>query len=278
MNWLVIARRDFQDARRSRVLGLVVGLFVVLVALITTTSSGSGPTPAEDALWNLHGIAIFLLPIVMLVVGYLAVAGERETGRIKYLLGLPNRRWEVVAGKFLSRALVATLAIGLSMLVGLAIMLVRFDSVPVVDAASLGVFMLFFAVVYVGLAVGVSALTASRARAMAGVVGVYVFFTVYWIAPQVNPIDSVSYVVEDLLGLSARENLYEFIFHLSPSFAYSRLANEQVFGGRVEDGADSVAADAPFYLQDTFMPVILLGWLVLALGVGYLGFRRAELG
>jgi len=214
----------------------------------------------------------------MLVVGYLAIAGERETGRIKYLLGLPNRRWEVLLGKFLSRALVAALAIGLSMLVGLAIMLVRFDSVPVADAAGLGVFMLFFAVVYVGLAVGVSALTASRARAMAGVVGVYVFFTVYWIAPQVNPIDSVSYVVEDLLGLSARENLYEFIFHLSPSFAYSRLTNEQVFGGRIEDGAQSVPPDAPFYLQDTFMPVILLGWLALALGVGYLGFRRAELG
>jgi len=45
MNWLVIARRDFQDARRSRVLALVVGLFVALVALVMATSSTSGAPP-----------------------------------------------------------------------------------------------------------------------------------------------------------------------------------------------------------------------------------------
>lgn len=276
MNWWVIAQRDFQDARRSRILGLVVGLFVVLVGLVMATSSTTGRTPAEDALWNLQGIVLFLMPIVMLVVGYLSIAGERESGRIKYLLGLPNRRWEVVVGKFLSRSLVAALAIILSMAVGLAIMAVRFDSVPVADALVMTALMLFFGTVYVGIAVGVSALTASRARAMAGVIGVYVVFTVYWIAPP-SPTNAVAYVVEDLLGMSPRENLYEFVFHLSPSFAYSRLANETLFE-RAQDGAQVVDPDAPFYLQETFMPVILVGWVVLALGVGYLRFRDAELG
>ena len=277
MNWLVIARRDFQDARRSRILTLVIGLFVALVALLMATSSTSGETPAEDALWTLHGIAVFLMPIVMLVVGYLAIAGERESGRIKYLLGLPNRRWEVVLGKFVSRALIATLAIGLSIGVGLLIMALRFPTVPVADGVTLGAFMLFFAIVYVGMAVGISAMTASRARAMAGVIGVYVFFTVYWIAPQVNPMNSVSYVVETIFGLSPRENLYEFVLLLSPSFAYDRLANGFLFD-RAQDGSQPAAPDAPLYLQESFMPVILAGWLVLALAVGYLRFRNAELG
>jgi ABC-2 type transport system permease protein len=280
MNWLVIARRDFRDARRSRILALVVGLFVAFVALTAATTSNSpeGLSEAEGPLWNVHGIAIFMMPIVMLVVGYLSIAGERETGRIKYLLGLPNRRWEVVVGKFLSRSLVAWLAIVLSMLVGVAIMFVRYDSVPLGTAAALTVFMLFFAAVYVGIAVGVSALTASRARAMAGVIGVYVLFTVAWIAPFVTPGDSVAYVVENLLGLSPMEDLYEFVFHLSPSFAYSRLANEQVFGGVAANDAETLEASDPFFLQDTFMPVILIGWIVVALGVGYLRFRNAELG
>lgn len=276
MNWLVIARRDFQDARRSRILALVIGLFVALIALVMATSSTSGSTPGEDALWTLHGIALFLMPIVMLVVGYLAIAGERETGRIKYLLGLPNRRWEVVVGKFLSRSLIAGLAIGLSMAVGLLVMFVRFPSVPLGQAAGLAVFMLLLAVVYVGIAVGVSAMTATRARAMAGVIGIYVLFTVYWIAPQVNPMNSISYVVENLLGMSPRENLYEFVFLLSPSFAYDRLTNELLFE-RVQDGSQLAGSDA-FYLQAEFMPVILLGWVVLVLGVGYLRFQDAELG
>lgn len=277
MSWTAIARRDFRNARRSRILGLVVLLFAGLVALLMLTGSTGGDTPAEDALWGLHGIALFLMPIVMLVVAYLSVAGERETGRIKYLLGLPNRRWEVILGKFVSRSLVAAVAIGLSMAVGLAIMFVRFDSVPLDTAAGLTVFMLFLAVVYVGLAVGISALTATRARAMAGAIGTYVFFTVYWIAPTVNPRDSVVYIVENLLGMAPKENLYDFVLLLSPSFAYDRLTNGLLFE-RVQDGSQLAGPDAPVYLQPEFMPVILLGWLALALGVGYWRFRDAELG
>lgn len=277
MSWVAIARRDFQNARRSRILALVVGLFVALVGLLMLTGSTGGEAPAEDALWTLHGIALFLMPIVMLVVAYLSVAGERETGRIRYLLGLPNRRWEVVLGKFVSRSLVAVLAVGLSMAVGLCIMFVRFDTVPVANAAGLAVFMLFLATVYIGLAVGISALTATRARAMAGAIGVYVFFTVYWIVPTVNPQDSVSYVIEELLGLGPKEDLYEFVLLLSPSFAYDRLTNGLLFE-RAQDGSELVEPGAPFYLQPEFMPVVLLGWLALALGVGYWRFRDAELG
>jgi ABC-2 type transport system permease protein len=277
MNWLVVARRDFQDARRSRILALAVGLFVALVALVMATTSGDEGTLVEDALLNLHGMVIFFMPIIMLVIAYLSIVGERETGRIKYLLGLPNRRWEVILGKFISRSLVAALAVVLSMAVGLVIIAARTASVPVVDAALMTLFMLFFAAVYVAIAVGISALVSSRARAMGGVIGVYVFFTVFWIAPGVNPQDSASYIVEELLGLSARPNLYEFVFHLSPSFAYSRLVNGTLFD-RAEDGASVVSADAPFYLQEPFMLVILVGWAVLALGVGYLVFRDAELG
>lgn len=277
MNWLTIARRDFTDARRSRILGLAVGLFVVLVALVFGTSSTTGEAPAEDALWTIHGIAIWFMPIVVLVIGYLSIAGERESGRIKYLLGLPNKRWEVVLGKFASRSFVSLLAVVLSMGVGAAILLVRYPSVPVAEFAWLTAFMGFFAIVYTAIAVGISALTATRARAMGSVIGVYVFFTVYWIVPTVNPIDSLSYVIENVLGLSEQPNFYEFVFHLSPSFAYGRLVNGTLFE-RAQDGAMPPAPDAPFYLQEGFMAVILLGWTLAVLALGYLRFRNAELG
>ncbi|PSP28420.1 copper ABC transporter permease [Halobacteriales archaeon QH_2_65_14] len=277
MNWLTIARRDFTDARRSKILALAIGLFVALVAVVLGTSSTSGPDASENALWTIHGIAIWLMPIVILVIGYLSIAGERETGRIKYLLGLPNTRWEVILGKFLSRSVVSVLAVVLSMGIGGILLLALYPSFPVGKLAAMTAAMAVFAVVYTAIAVGVSALTASRARAMGSVIGIYVFFTVYWIVPQVNPINSISYVVENLLGLPEQENLYEFIFHLSPSFAYSRLVNGTIFE-RVENGATLPGTDAPFYLQEWFMPFILLGWVVLMLGVGYLRFRDAELG
>lgn len=276
-NWLVVARRDFTDARRSSVLTIAIGLFVAFVGLVVLTTSTGGPESAMNALWNIQGIALFFMPILVLIVGYLSIAGERESGRIKYLLGWPNRRYEVVLGKFLSRSLISLLAVVLSMAVGTLIVLVRYPSLPVPELLAMTVLMMYFVLVYTGIAVGLSAMAATRGRAMGGVIGIFVVFTVLWSAPTINPQESVAYIVEDLLGLEAMPNLYEFVFHLSPSFAYGRLANGFVLE-RVQDGATITPPDAPFYLQDWFMAIILLGWMVGTLSVGYLRFRDAELG
>lgn len=277
MSWYAIARRDFTDARRSKVLWIAIGLFVAFVALAMATSSAGEETPAEDALWTTNAIVIWFVPIVALVVAYLSIAGERETGRIKYLLGLPTPRRDVVVGKFLSRSLVAVVAVLVAMAVGAAIVAYRFGSVPVGHLLAQTGFIAGFAIVYTAIAVGISAMSATRMRAMAGVIGVYVTFTVVWIVPGVNPYDSVAYVVENLLGLSERQHLYEFVFHLSPSFAYSRMTNGFLFD-RAEDGAMPPEPGDPFYLQEWFMPVVLLVWLAVPLLVGYYRFRKAEIG
>lgn len=247
MRALAIAKRDFTDARRSNVLWIAIGLFAALVGIVFATTSTDRATPAENALWNIQAIAIWLFPIVVLVIGYLAVAGERETGRIKYLLGLPNSRRDVIVGKFLSRAAISVLAVGISMALGSIIMLVRYPTMPVGLFLGMTLFMALFAVVYTGIAVGISAIASSRARSMTGVLGVYIFFTIFWIVPNVSPISSLEYLVEELLGLSAKPNLYEFIFHLSPSFAYSRLSNVVLFE-RTANGAELPDPNAPFYL------------------------------
>ena len=275
-NWLAIARRDFADVRRSKVVSAAIGLFVAFVTLVVATSSTSGDSPAVDALWSIHGIAIFFVPILVLVVAYRSIAGECESGRIQYLLGWPITRRDVILGKFLSRSLVAILAVAVAMGIGTVIVALRYPSVPLLEIATLTALMAFFAVVYTGIAVGVSALARTRGRALGGVVGIYVLFTVLWGSPNVRPMDSLAYLLEDLLGLSARPNLYEFVYHLSPSFAYSRLANGLLFE-RGTDGAIAPPEDAPFYLTEWFMPAILLLWLVLTLAVGYRWFREAEL-
>lgn len=275
-NWLAVARRDFVDARRSRVLWLTIGLFVGFVALVLGFSSTGGDSPGVDALWTFHGIVLFCMPIVVLIVAYRSIAGDCETGRIQYLLGLPNTRGDVLLGTFLSRAGISLLAVAVSLAVGTVLLVVRYPSVPVAELFTLGAAMCLFAVVYTAIGVGVSALARTRGRAIGGVVGVYVGLTVLWGSPNVRPMDSIAYVVEDLLGLSARPNLYEFVYHLSPSFAYSRLVNDLVFD-RGADGALAPPENGPFYLEGWFMTAILLVWIVLALCVGYYRFRDAEL-
>lgn len=57
---------------------------------------------------------VLLIPLVGLALAYDTIAGERESGTLRLLIGLPNSRAEVVFGKFVGR----TGVIAVSILVG----------------------------------------------------------------------------------------------------------------------------------------------------------------
>lgn len=282
MSWLSVARKDFVDARRSKTLwgvGAVYVLFVALVVYVTGDRPPGYEVGMAEALHLVGAVGIFVVPITALVAAYLAVAGERESGSIKYLLGLPNTRADVVVGKLLGRTAVVTLGLLVAFAVALGIGAVRLDSLDTGVFVPFVLLTLYFALVYVAIAVGVSAACGSRSRAMGGAVGVFLVFNVLWTAPAVSVVRALRFVVEDTLGLSGSPELYEFVRHLSPSFAYQR-ATGLVF----EDGPllplrlFRPDEPIPFYLEEWFMLVILGAWLVLPLVLGYLSFERTDLG
>ncbi|WP_115863641.1 ABC transporter permease [Halorussus litoreus] len=280
MNWLTIAKKDFRDARRSKILWgalLIFNVFIVAVLGTNSTDPGGPYSAAQVGMSTMVGVGMFFLPLIMLVIAYLSITGEQESGSIKYLLGLPNTRLDVLVGKLVGRTAVAMLGIGVALVVGALIMSVRFDEVPVGQYAGFSLMILYFTAVYVAIAVGVSALCRTRARALAGTLGVYFVFSVLWIFPSFNPQTAVSYVVEDLLGLAAMPRLYDLILHLSPSYAFS-IANYELVLDMTRGGYMGTYVDGfPFYLQGWFMLVILLAWFVAPLAIGYARFRKAEL-
>ena len=106
MNWLVIARKEFDDAIRSRLLWGVVAFVAVLVSL-TMLVPTLVPVLDADVLAGIGAASEFaamLVPILALVAAYLAIAGERESGSLRLLLGLEPSRGTVVVGKFVERA------------------------------------------------------------------------------------------------------------------------------------------------------------------------------
>lgn len=282
MSWAAIARKDLRDARRAKMLWGATLVFTFFYAVFLFTASGNGPAEdaAVDAIGPLIFSGAFFLPLVVIAMGYLAIAGERESGSIKYLLGLPNSRREVLFGKFVGRAAVATLAVGVAVSIGAAIFLFKFGTVPLEYGTYVAV-TLYFALVFTAIAVGFSALVATRGQAMAATIGTYFVFGVLWIIPGINPQDSVAYVVEDVLGMAAAPELYEFVQNLSPVMAYLSALQGFVYGVPEEGSGGEfhpAAADTPFYLTDDFMLVILSAWIVLPLAIGYWRFRTAELG
>lgn len=279
MSWVAIAKKDFRDAVRAKILWGSTAIFCFLYAIFLLVASDSGDQPAVDALGGLLFTGGFLLPLVVISMGYLAVAGERDSGSIKYLLGLPNSRREVLFGKLVGRGAVAVLAISIAILAGAGILIGRFGTVPV-EYGIFAALTLLFTMAFISIAVGFSALVDTRGKAMGATIGAYFLVSIVWVVPGVNPQDSVSFVVEDVLGMGATPELYQFVQQLSPVWAYVVSVNSFIYpdssGGTGQ--FDPGAADTPLYLTDEFLVVVLVLWIVLPMAIGYARFRSAELG
>ncbi|WP_435151826.1 ABC transporter permease subunit [Haladaptatus sp. DFWS20] len=279
MSWLSVAKKDFTDSRRSKGLLSLISLYVLLLVIIVYFAGESPQSAMTDVLRLVSLIGIFIIPLSALIVAYLAIAGERESGSIKYLLGLPNTRLDLVVGKFVGRSVVVTVGLLLAFGVAAALGVVFLDSIDVVVFGEFVLLMLFFTITYIGIAVGLSATCGSRSRAMASSVGVFFVFNVLWTVPQISPSRMLRYVAEDKLGMTLGPEIYEFVFLVSPPYAFQRAAG-LVFPDRPIYFSRYISPEAsiPFYLEEWFMLVILGAWLVIPLAVGYLSFERADLG
>lgn len=117
-----LTRREFRETARSRWLLAFAGGFTALgagVSLLGTWGAGMGGAAGfgrtTAALVNL---VLLLVPLMALLAGALAVAGERERGALEPLLALPVAPGEVFWAKFLGAgaALGAALALAFALL------------------------------------------------------------------------------------------------------------------------------------------------------------------
>lgn len=277
MSLVAVARKDFRDVRRAKLLWFVGGIYTLFAVLFFYVGSTNENPDVMVQLWNMSGLAVLLIPLVALVAAYLSVAGERESGSIKYLLSIPNRRRDVVLGKFVSRAALVLGAILLAFAVAAALSAVWYPDLELPTFARVTGLTLLYTLAYVSVAVGISALTASRSRAMGAAIGYFFVFNVLWIQGSAfSVIGALRFVFEDTLGVQLAENTEMLIQSLSPTTAYLqslRLAFPD--GYRDIPPADP---STPFYLEPEFMLVLLAAWIVLPLLVGYLQFQRADIG
>lgn len=279
MSWLPIAKKDFRDALRSRALLGLTGLFVLFAAGFTYLFGaipgmfGGSESPSTVALiLGLQSAGAFLVPLVALVIGYKSVVGERDSGTLNLLLGLPHTRFDVVLGKLVGR----TAVVGVSILVGFAagavVALVFYDSFAVVPFIVFTLATIACALVFVAIAVGFSAAIRSTGRALYGAVGLFVLFEFVW---SFIPL-LIRYVLNGftLPSLSTMPNWAWFLTLLNPLQAYT-YATKAVIPElpTITDGLSTL----PFYLQEWFGFVILAVWLIVPIGLGYRRFNRTDL-
>lgn len=279
MSLTAVARKEFRECRRSYALLGVAALYLLAAVFFAAIQWVPYPDMPREAprstlalLNSLTQPGAAFVPILGLLVGYHTVGGARESGSLRLTLGLPNSRREVVLGSFLGRfAVVATVVV----LTGGAIGLVALATYASLDVEALLVntaVSVLYAGVYVAIAVGFSAFTASRFRALVGAVGLFWLFFLVWDAFLVllqaialGPTHSAGTPLPDWM---------QFVWVMNPHtavlFARRGLLPEYY------ELVPTPASDA-VYLRDWVGFLVLSLWVVGPLVAGYLRFRRADL-
>lgn len=283
-NWFEVARKDLADARQSWLLSGLGGLFVALVAGMGFVVVSAERVEIGFAL-GLSSITVYVIrwfvPLTALVVGSLAVVGEREAGSLRLLLGLPISRRDVVVGKLLGRtvALSATLSGGL--------VLAAVEGWYLFVGFDLGAYASFIAEtlvlgsVFVSIGVGISALSRSRARAMGASIGVFVLVRLVW---HVIP-DGVLYLrtgefPDEISPLNDLPAWFIFLGNVNPINGIFALFREWTSGYRATLSYEwySIEAPGPFYLQPEFLLLVVVLWALVPLVLGAWRFSRSDFG
>lgn len=282
MSVLSVAKKDFKSARRSRSLWLVATLLGVVTALIGYSYQGYQVTPTESV-HRLFGQIVLLLslllPIVALVASYMSIAGERESGGVKFLLSLPNTRRDVFLGKFCSRLAVVGAGVVFMFVTATAGGVARNGVLPVGFVAALLAFTLVYGSVFVSIAVALSSMVAARSKAIAAAVGSYFLLVLLYVVPGLSVFMLARWVHTTLLGFDTNLDLYNAVSYTSPLTAY-RQATNMVLPESVEQRVFQRASDAgelPMYLSEEVSLLVFAVWVVVPLLVGYVRFQGADL-
>jgi ABC-2 type transport system permease protein len=290
VSWRVVAGKDVRDAVRSRAALVATAVLVLTFALVAygagalarfrsavptegagpaggapgAGAAGSAPTATTaDLVGAVAGSPGWFLGAVVALVGLVlsneAIAGERATGSIKILLGLPHGRGDVVAGKLVGRAAVVAAAVAVATVAAGAVVALTYDAVDLVALLGLGAATVLLGVSYVGVGVGISAVVASTSRATAAATGFFLVAVFGWDSGLVPR--AVLYLVTGEILPVTSPRWYDYLALASPGKAHGALL----------DAADPLAARPLFALA------VLVGWTVLPPALGYLRFRDADL-
>lgn len=180
--WVDVVWKDARDALRSRSVVAVSVLLVVLSlgALGFELTRGVTRETPTTLLYLLGGLFSWVLPITALVVSYGAILHERTSGSLRFLLGLPNSRRDVLVGKFLGRT--GTVALPVAGSISLVCVGMAVTGVPLPLPTYLGFLAItvLFGMVFVAIGLALSTIFISGTRTIAAAVGIYFLFRLVW--------------------------------------------------------------------------------------------------
>lgn len=172
-NVLIVAHKEFRDGLRNRwvlAISIMLGLLAIGIAYFGAAASGAvGFTSLPTTIVSLSSLAVFLIPLIALLLAYDAVVGEQHQGTLLLLLTYPLLRRELLLGKFLGHGMILAVATLLGFGVAGLVIAVSADTIePAELFQSLGLFILsaiLLGWVFIALAYLVSTAVVEKSRA-----------------------------------------------------------------------------------------------------------------
>jgi ABC-2 type transport system permease protein len=222
-----------------------------------------------------------------LLAGIRSIVGERESGTMGFVAGMPHTRRDIVVGKLLGRTVLVSTGVIAAMLCALVAGPLMYGSVAPIKLAAVTLVTVLYGFCWVAIGIAISSLSRSIRQAIFGLV-VTIFVGVLWE-------DLIGLVHSKLLLVDSAASLI-FLRRLAPRKAYHVVTNwilgvgnsDAVFWATIEHQGsrttvlgvylpDEMLESVPLFLNEWVSLVVLLLWLVVPLAIAVVRIERIDL-
>ncbi len=268
---LAVARIEFTITRRNR--WLIMATAIMLLFALALSFAGSAPTGTLGvdmltvSVASMTTLSVYLAPLLALMMGFDAIAGESERGGLGLLLSYPVSRAEILLGKFTAHlaALAIAMIVGFGAAGAVAAAYGGADAASLAALARLVLTSILLGAAFLALGYLVSALAGSTAGAAGLGAGLWLVFVVLY------DLGLLGAVVWDAGGWFTR-TAFPWVMAANPADAF-RLWNVAASDGvAMATGLTGAAHALPVWAA----PLSLILWPVLALVAARHVFARVE--
>lgn len=268
---LAIARAEALVLRRNRWLLTIILIMVAFSLALSFAGSAPTGTLGVDMLTvsvtSMTTLAVYLIPLLALLISFDSIAGEADRGALGLLLSYPASRGQILLGKALAHLMALSVAclvgFGLSGLLAASLDGVSTESVTAL--ARLLATSVILGAVFIALGYLLSALAGSSAAAAGLAAALWLFFVVLY------DLALLAGVVLDGDGIFTL-HIFPWVMTANPADAFRLWNFAGSDGVAIAAGMAGVADSLPKWAA----PLSLLLWPVLAFLAARLAFRRLE--
>jgi Cu-processing system permease protein len=256
---LIVANKEFHDGLRNRwvmSISLIFALLATGLAYFGAAASGqAGFTNLSTTLVSLASLAVFVIPLIALMLAYDGVVGEDESGTLLLLMTYPLSRWQLVLGKMLGHWMIMAFSTIIGFGLSAIIMGLFADNTTWSELIIPYAFFITFAIllgwIFIAIATMISASVAEKSKA-AGVALIVWFVFVFMFDLSLLGL---------LVGTEGNVNaeLFPYLLLLNPTDVF-RLIIINFFADQQLTGLMAVAQHAQFSILSLILS--MLAWFV----------------